>query len=267
MISRDMLVTAHHCGMAPTIFVEFLHDSAVSGAFLNERFEALGFASAQRGAAIAQAMAPWVCDSPSRQGSRDLVYYFCQPKWFTLRPGLSAVMFPGEIFGHLDITAALPSQSTPVHSLTVNSTTSMVTEEVLLSPGGERISPNSQTLVWNSEPYTELAATVGDDAAPGSSGGATLIAATQRAWGVWFGWTNAIPASCYSGTLARASCSENRHFWAPFHPNTTALQFSPPVNNLPPVGSTSNAWLRGGTGGQLASMSCPATQAVIGVVY
>jgi hypothetical protein len=271
LISRDLFATAHHCGAASTISVRFMNNSPERANYLFQRFENLGFGNAERTSQIASARMPWTCNYWYQEASRDLVYYSCGPRTFTVRPGMQAEFWPGEIFGHLDIQVSVPGVDANVHALTQGAGWWMDSafQQTMLSPNGTRVSASSVTFTEGGVTYTPVYRTVGDDMNDGGSGGASILASNSRAWAVWTGWNNSTSASCYDSVddLYSPDCTINRHYWTPLHEDVLPLQYIPRASSLEPPSSLIDASLAGGTGGTAVSAYCASDEAMIGVLH
>ncbi len=275
LISRSRFVTANHCGAAPFVYLGFAHRSPFRASEVEQRLRSLGFVDGSLlTQAVQSAMESWTCSRTGQEGTRDLDYYFCPEKVFEIRPGYFVRLHPGEIFGHVDITTAVPGDDASTNNLTVNRLQFEYDQDpfhptqVLLSPNGRRRTETSQSC---SSPYTGCAATQGDDALVGSSGGVSLVGSSNRAWAVLNSATPPGPyrytPHCWIGSKGAfgSNCNDNRHMWAPFTANTAALQYSARFSSLTATAYADQP-LVGGSGGTLQTHQCLFDEAVIGII-
>lgn len=268
MISRDMLVTAHHCyeGQATLTDVRFLSNEPTAEFEVREIFRRMGFFASQLDAAADLALEGWTCTWHSRHTSRDIEYYVCSAQSFQTTSSYSVSLHPGDIFGHLDITTSVPADDAPTDDLTVNQRYAASLHQVLLSPKGRRKVSSYDDCVGSS--YSSCVATVGDDTLGGSSGGASIRSSDNLAWGVANGhrFHNNGSAErdlrCSEGFF----CRLNLNLWSPFSSYTTGIQYYPRISDLDPPSTTFGTSTVGGTGGSPYNLGCEDDEAVIGIV-
>jgi hypothetical protein len=123
LISRDRLVTAHHCTLGDTdITARFIPYESWSTLEADELLLQLGFQDATlRAAAVNTVLGDWPCSRHSKEPNRDIEYYTCWSVPIELRPGYFVALHPGDVFGHLDITTSHPANQASTNNLTVNS--------------------------------------------------------------------------------------------------------------------------------------------------
>ncbi len=276
LISRDRLVTAHHCTHgAPAVAATFMrHELPDTWAEIevDELLHQLGFSDVSlRAAATTLVLEPWVCTWHSREPERDIEYYTCWAVPVQTLPGYFTSIHPGDVFGHLDITTQHPANQASTNNLTVNSPGSDSNpSETLLSPGGHRDVSVYDGCVDEGadDDYQECRGTQRDDTLPGSSGGASLRGSDNRVWGVHNGQKRNTVSDPGRNLMRHSGpfSDINRNLWAPFTANTTALQYYERFSDVSEPVATYGTAPIGGTGGTIQGSMCQDDEVVIGIV-
>lgn len=267
LISRDLLVTADHCNTAEgSVTVQFarMEPSSERDSLVLAKLQALGFSGSYLTDAFDDAMALWTCDFWDQHGSRDIQYLPCQSKVFAQSSSHDVELFPGDIFGYVDVYPDRIAQGNDTYALTVNSLNAGDPPRVLLSPGGERAFSGDQNCAAD---YTPCAGTQGDDTLAGSSGGATLRTDSHRAWG-----SNNGVAWGVGGNPGRTpvchgwGCDDNKTLWAYFSPYTEQTQYLNPRTDFPVTLPWHTLAAMGSTNGTQSDQNCAPGEVMIGLI-
>lgn len=211
----------------------------------------------------------WYCNLVDRDGNRDIAYFECPPK-LVMGPSGSgyAVLYPGDLFGHLDPVATNPGNDVPVYYLTVNRRLSDSNpRRILLSPNG-RVQNRGATPCASGY-SSHCTGTQGADLLPGSSGGAVLLRSSNKVFGVsslhrWTGGGNSYSRTprCHTGFL----CWPNKNMFARFTAKVYEEQFLASISSLTTHTSYTTTPMLGVGGSSYHELSCAANEAVVGLI-
>ena len=265
MINSFDYVTAHHCSPNATFgtiiqpLFGLTTQDTTSLPRLRERLLMLGVGDAFIDDAAADLAGRWTCRYLSRPGSRDILVFMCDPKVIQISQSIQATLYPGDVWGHMDLTTSNPGSGEDVYALSVNRRVAAEELRTLLSPSGEVVTGND---ACSETYYTSCVAQQGADWVPGSSGGAMLERDSDRVYGVIQGERYCNDLGTYTARDQNWLCNRNL-----ISRVASGMEIIPGTSGtISAPSATSYSTLHGGTGGSLSYPSCNVNEALSGVV-
>lgn len=283
LISDDILVTAHHCGLRDDspirvrfgLYGESLEDDHGRGeADGRVALYRAGVPQAEAFGMRASSFQQFRCDFVSSDypsQDRDVEYWRCRPNEvvYTTPPfdrERRVQILPGHVWGHYEVQLGERPDDSDLYLASVNNPHRASRDSVVLSPNGWVIDPDDSF-----SDFEHNFEYIGADNLCGSSGGPVIDERTHRAFGLQTGgyaitWD---PDACDRTVHGNDWLTQQRFSNVGTYLGTSVRAFTeraPESMPLAAIGTHLSPWV-GGTGGTLHDASCPPDFAALGIVY